>query len=303
MQRDSKMEILVFQKTNSFSNIILQKMITEGTLKLESQKDNFEFYTYLLKSKEKCYAVTVPNFLDITNEEVSEIEQHIKEKCSFLIIATHKSETQKQNTILIHHCGNYVDNKFGGNKKDFSLADPENFFSLYNLITKTDLKDLQFFVEVTHHGPTIDRPLVFFEIGPDDNAYNNKDYQNIYIDILKKHLEDKESKILNKFILIGSPHYLDQKMIEEIKTKICTKHNINVENFCLTHIMPKYVQQDLFSLEDTEIETILEKLIAYSETGKIIINKDYTKSVSRLQNILENIKKRKKGKEINYFSI
>lgn len=297
------MEILVFQKTNSFSNIILQKMLTEGTLKLESKEENFEFYSYIQKSKEKCCAITVPNFLNITNGDVIKIEQHIGEKCSFIIIATHKSETQKQNTILIHHCGNYVDNKFGGEKRSFSLSYSKAFFNIYNLITKTDLKDLQFFVEATHHGPTIDRPLMFFEIGPDDNAYNNKDYQNIYINILKTHLENTKLETLNNYILIGAPHYLDQKMIEDIKQKFSIKYKENAENFCLTHIMPKYVQQDLFALEDYEIETILERMINCSETGNIIINKDYTKSVTRLQNILENLKKEKKGKEINYFSI
>ncbi len=296
------MEVIVFQKTNNFSNIILQKMLAEGILKLDSKEGDLEFYCY---PKRTCYAITVPNFLNITNEDVAKIEQHLKENCSFLIIATHKSETQKQNTISIHHCGNYVDNLFGGNPKSFSQTSSKIFFSLYNLITTTDLKDLQFFVEVTHHGPTIDRPLVFFEIGPNDSAYYNKDYQNIFLDFLKKHLKTLNSKpkTLNRYILIGAPHYLDQKMIEDIKQKFSIKYKENVENFCLTHIMPKYVQQDLFALEDKEIETILSRMIDCTETGNIIINKDYTKSVTRLQNILENLKKEKKGKEINYFSI
>lgn len=269
-----------------FSNIILQKLLKEGTLTFEANFDGFEFYKYNEKvGSGACKGIVVEDFLYLTDKDVQKIEAYTKEPCKFLIISPHKSENKGKDIITIHYTGNFVKNELGGNPKDFSIADVETFYSLSNIITNTELGTLDFCVEATHHGPTIKRPLVFFEIGSDENAYNNIRHQQIYVDILKKHIAQQEQKDLDSYILIGAPHYLDKQMIDDIKTK----HKPDSYKFCLSHIIPKYALINLLELEDSEIREIFMRLIECGQTEELILNKSYIKSGNRLEKIISTL--------------
>lgn len=282
------MKLLVFSRKRAFSNIILQKLLKEGVLIFETKSNGFEFYNYNKRiGNGNCKGIVVEDFLYLTDKDVQKIEKYTKEPCEFLIISPHKSENKGKDIITIHYTGNFGKNEYGGSPKDFSIADVKTFYSLYQIITNTELEGLDFCVEATHHGPTIKRPLLFFEIGPDEKAYENVMYQQTYINILKKHIGEPEQKDLDCYILIGAPHYLDKEMVDDVKAK----HKPDSNRFCLSHIIPKYALIDLLGLEDKEIKEILLRLIKCAQTEKIILNKSYIKSGTRLENIMRNLKK------------
>ncbi|PIU22607.1 MAG: hypothetical protein COT14_00310 [Candidatus Diapherotrites archaeon CG08_land_8_20_14_0_20_30_16] len=298
------MLILIFSRNNQFSNNILNYLLKKcclksvwATPKYQNPLEIFEVYVDN-KKIEKVKAITVNDFLYLTNDDVDAIEQEIKDRCTFIIISTHKSETQKIDTISIHFCGNFNKNELGGEEENFSIAYLDAFESIYKNISKdnTKPKKLEFLLEATHHGPTLEREVLYFEIGPDNKAYDNQEYQKYYINKLMQAIETKEIKPSTPYILIGAPHYLDNKLINSIKDKLKTKYNI--ETVIFSHILPKYSLNEILKKEDLHIEKIIRKLIDCSKTENFIINKDYMKSLIRLINILDKIKKDREG--VNY---
>jgi len=282
---------LIFSKKNVFSNNILSNLISNNILINEHPEKDYIFYDFSLKQNNNlCQAIVVNDFLYLTNEDVKYFEFKLNTKCEFLIISSHKSETQKINIISIHVCGNFNKNELGGEERSFSYAYLDAFEFFYNKLINAELpKDLIFNVEATHHGPSLERSVLYYEIGPNDDAYNNKDYQEYYTNLLFEFIKSEYKSKQKPIILIGAPHYLDKQLIDSTKQKLKEKYNL--DNIILSHIMPKYSMNDLLTLNDIELELIFKKLIMASQTDIIVLNKDYMKSLTRICSIFEKINK------------
>lgn len=282
---------LIFSLDNILSYNIFELLESKGHLINEQKEKEYVFYDFTLGEKNNiCKAVCVENYLYLTNEDVANIESKIGDKCEFLIISTHKSETQKIDTISIHVCGNFNKNELGGEKQKLSYVYEDAFDYFYKIISEDKEKPntLEFFIEATHHGPSLDIPVLYYEIGPNDNAYNNKEYQEYYTKKLLEYLNLQPKTNSEHYVLIGSPHYLDKKMIDNIKEKMKQKHN--KDNLFFSHIIPKYSLNDILELNDNTLKQIFEETISKSLTSKIILNKEYMKSLTRITSILDKLK-------------
>jgi D-aminoacyl-tRNA deacylase len=141
---------------------------------------------------------------------------------------------------------------------------------------------LKFWIEATHHGPSVNKPIMFYEIGPNSNAYNNIDYIKYYLESLNKSLLINPK--FDNYILIGAPHYIDLEFIERVERKT------NLKDICFSHIIPKYALTEMLNLDDLKLKDVLLETINKSKVNKIILNSDYMKSKSRFKVILEQIK-------------
>jgi len=290
------MRLIVFSRKNEFSNNVLTYLLEQKILVDEEKYKDYVFYSFTLGEEREinAKAVVVEDFLYLEDKDVSAIEEYTKEECSFLIVSTHKSETQKIDTISIHFPGNFNKNELGGNEKDFSIANIRAFDFLYEHLSKKELpKSLTFLLEATHHGPTLNREVLFYEIGPNENTYNNKDYLEIYTETLLNYLQKENNIKNNYYILIGAQHYIKLEDIERINNKLKEKYSLDKVLF--SHVMPKYALNEIIEQNDIELENTLRRLINKSKTEKIILNKEYMKSFGRFKSILENIKKEKNG--------
>lgn len=300
------MIVIVFARKELFSSNILNLMLSQGLLKSVKTENNIvrEIFDIYVDDKPltNIKAIEVTNFLYLTEKDVLHLEKEFKEPCEFVIISPHKSKIQTVNSITIHHCGNFNKNEFGGEENNFSVVNLDAFKFLYNAISSdaNKPKDLNFFVEATHHGPTLKRPVLFYEIGPNEQAYNNKEYQRYYLTKLLEYIKsEKKDDNLEPYILFGSSHYLDLNFINKIKTKMKEKHEIS--NIVLAHILPKYALKELLEQDDSKIELVFLNLMTAAKTKKVILNKKYLKSLGRITNILNKIKTEKKG--VKYFRI
>jgi D-aminoacyl-tRNA deacylase len=280
---------LIFSLDNTLSNNIFKLLQSKGYLINEQKDKSYVFYDFNLDNKNICKTVCVENYLYLTNEDVKCIEEKIGQKCEFLIISTHKSETQKIDTISIHVCGNFNKNELGGEKQKLSYVYEDAFDYLYKTISEDKEKPsaLEFFIEATHHGPSLDIPILYYEIGPNDDAYNNIEYQKYYTEKLIDYLKEKPKTQSEHYVLIGAPHYLDKKMVNNIKEKMKLKHN--KENIFFSHIVPKYSLNDILELDDNELKNIFKETIKKSLTNKLILNKEYMKSLTRITSILDKL--------------
>ena len=158
-------------------------------------------------------------------------------------------------TLSVHTPGNLVSAEFGGLPRSVSIS-PANSMRrvLLEMVIqkeKLGLDDFNVSYECTHHGPSLDVPAMFVEVGS-----SLREWENPKAGEAVAHAAI--ASIINESIVpavlgIGGPHY-NQRF-----TEISLEHNV-----AFGHIIPKYVLQNL----DSEIlRHCIERTVEKVQTG------------------------------------
>ncbi len=174
----------------------------------------------------------------LVEEEVIYTENLDLEKINgydFIIFASkHKSE-KREKTLSVHAPGNWRQNELGGEKtkicKTSALFQKQIFEKLVSNADKYHLKDYKVTLECTHHGPLIDKPCIFIEIGSTENEWKDRKAAFVVAKTISEIINEfKENPYNEVAIGIGGPHYCPNF------NKIQLKSNVAV-----SHIIPGYV--------------------------------------------------------------
>lgn len=172
-----------------------------------------------------------------SNVEVKSFEQSVLNlplenlKADLIIVpSTHKSEAGV-NTLTCHTTGNWSSAEMGGQARTLSIA-PALYLreALLELKKQQQTKNLKYEVslEVTHHGPTPDLPVIFVEVGSSEKQWNDLTACEAVADTIY-HLLTKEPDIVPVAVGFGGPHYAPAFTRKLLK-----------ENIAFGHICPKY---------------------------------------------------------------
>ena len=169
----------------------------------------------------------------------------------FIIFASKHSSESKEKTLSIHCPGNFREVFGGGQSGRVCLASALFNKHLFELLKKNakehDLSDYKITLEVTHHGPLIDRPCVFIEIGSTETEWKDKRAGFIVAKTIQEAISTfKKNEYREIAIGIGGPHYCPafNKIQEE-------------SNIAISHIIPNYVQP----IEENMIVEAINKTI------------------------------------------
>ncbi len=175
----------------------------------------------------------------------------------------------KPRTISVHAIGNWGKAELGGNNETLVKTDPILIRCLLLKFYKNEPKTLEFEIkqEATHHGPYLEKPTIFIEIGSCKNSWKNQIVSNFVLDNTINILKDynkKETKERNKWreaIGVGGSHY-------------CTKFNrltFDDSNlFCFGHIIPDYALKQI--TDKQKLKELLEQAKKKSKALLIINN-------------------------------
>ena len=179
----------------------------EGNKVLE--KENIKIYTI---ERESIYA--------------ENIDQHIK--ADFFIFASKHQSKSKIPSLTVHSIGNWGKAELGG--KDNTLVRSSALLQrdLFLNLNKYSTSKFEIVNEATHHGPYLDEPTMFIEIGSTKLEWSNKDNADIIAKVIINTLK-KERGNSKVSIGIGGLH-------------TCTNFNNIVlnENIAIAHFCPKY---------------------------------------------------------------
>ena len=164
----------------------------------------------------------------------------------FIFASKHRS---KENTpsFAVHPIGNWDKAEFGGGERKLcpsSAALLKNLFVGLNETGKNS--DYELTMEATHHGPYVEKPAVFCEIGSTEKEWNDKENGKIMAATIIKALEN-QNKNYKIAIGIGGPHY-------------CSNFNKIVlrTDTAFSHICPKY---HLDKLNESLIQQAIQKTV------------------------------------------
>lgn len=204
--------------------------IKECLLELYDFKENAIFENHPVYSKDnvKLYSI----------EESSVFAENIDKRINadFFIFATKHASRQGVHSLSCHSPGNWFKAEFGGMDKSLCIAPPLMLKKAYLELKKysEDIPNHQITMEATHHGPYIDKPIMFIEIGSTAEHWGNKKAGEIIAHTIIKLVDGEELKEQKIAFGIGGPHY-------------CNNFNKVLErkDIAVGHICPKYMLEHL----------------------------------------------------------
>ncbi|WP_287954882.1 D-aminoacyl-tRNA deacylase [Acidiplasma sp.] len=161
----------------------------------------------------------------------------IHDNVSTVIFLSKHSSSAGVKSLTVHPIGNFREAALGGKSNIIVMSDPEYMSASLRYI-KNNYNDNHFEVtfEATHHGPYLEKPSFFIEIGTTESEWSRENIQEIMV----SSIINPEIKKYKNFVGVGGGHYAPKI------SEYFFENDINIG-----HIIPKYVH-DTVSLEEIE---------------------------------------------------
>ncbi|MFO7677566.1 MAG: D-aminoacyl-tRNA deacylase [Thermoplasmatota archaeon] len=227
------------------------------------------------------YLVTI-NDNKIFHENIDkEIQKHLHiHPSTAIFLSRHRSQSAIP-SLSVHPIGNYGDAEFGGKSQTLVYAEPIFMSNLLRIIKKnvpSSLDDYQICFEVTHHGPYLDIPTLFVEIGSTEKQWNDPHLGKIIGQSILELLQTtkrENKKFMPIVVGVGGGHYAPRF------TDVVFEKNV-----AFGHMIPKYhIKQGNIDIQF--YKNALEK--TPNVQGVYIHKKSFKKSeVSQLKELFGN---------------
>ena len=195
----------------------------------EETGENFENNQVLVLKDKNSFNDLIIKIYTINDDSINAegIDKGINAEL-FVFITKHKSKSQIP-SLCIHSPGNFGSAQLGGKPKQLCIA-PACYL-------KQGLKNLEILntigydvvQEVTHHGPFLEKPVFFIEIGSTMREWQNKEAGFIIANALMKTLN--ETGDCESAVGVGGPHTTPNFKKIVLNTNIglghvCAKYNL-----------------------------------------------------------------------------
>lgn len=213
--------------------------------------------------------------LYLTNQDLI-FAENIDKKINadiFIFASKHRS---KENTpsFAVHPIGNWDSADFGGEEKKLCPSSAvllKNLFIELNEIGKNSGYELT--LEATHHGPYVEKPAVFCEIGSTEKEWSEKENGKIIAKTIMNSLTNQNNNY-KIAVGIGGPHYCNNFNKIILRTDIA-----------LSHICPKF---HLDKLNEDLIKQAIEKTV--EKVGFVVLDwKGLGKEKQRIVDLLKSL--------------
>ncbi len=146
-----------------------------------------------------------------------------------MIFLSRHSSSKGIPAFTVHAEGNWSEDiSLGGRPKELSISSPLNMLNVLGAISRSNTTGIQVTYEATHHGPFLNNPSFFVELGGSDDVINSKEQAGLIANAVAKGLEE-ESEFDKIAVGIGGMHYPGKFTRLSLEGK-----------YAFAHIMPKY---------------------------------------------------------------
>ena len=174
-------------------------------------------------------------------------------KYDFIIFASRHSSEKGGKTLSVHSPGNFRRADFGGESgkvcRSSALFQKQMFEKLNENAKAYHLEEYAVTLEATHHGPLIDKPCLFIEIGSTDIEWTDRRAAFVVAktidDVVRNYQENKFREVA---IGIGGPHYCPGF------NKIQLNSNVAISHIISQYVLPLSEEMMKEAVEKTEEE-------------------------------------------------
>lgn len=196
-------------------------------------------------------------------------------KYDFIIFASKHESEKKEKTLSIHAPGNWNNAEFGGEAQKIcptSAQWQKQFFEkLHKNVAEYELNNYKLTLECTHHGPLIEKPCVFIEIGSTDFEWNDRRAAFVMAKTIQETIENyQENPYREVGIGIGGPHYCPNFNKVQLESNVAISHVIPQYSLPLTEEM---LEQAITKTDEEVDFAVLDwKGLGTSEQRKQVLN-------------------------------
>ncbi len=159
----------------------------------------------------------------------------------FIFASRHRSQSGLR-TLTVHALGNYGSADFGGKPGTLVPAHPK-LMTKALLLLKEYASDLDFQIsfETTHHGPYLDTPTIFIEIGSDENAWPEPEparrIARVILELADSNITDDDDIVIG----VGGGHYAPRHTDFIVRMKASVGHMI--PNYAIEYLDSQMISQ------------------------------------------------------------
>ena len=189
-----------------------------------------------------------------------------------VFMSKHSSSTGEP-AMTVHPIGNYHENKFGGREEALVKAAPALMTdALRRIQALNTMPEFRVCFEVTHHGPWMDVPTFFIEIGSDARNWGNVQAAEVLAHVLGTMYAVDYPTVVG----IGGGHYAHRFTVVSLGRKV---------NF--GHMIPNY---QLEGRDDTDILRMVADACEASSTNSVYIHRNALKKAEerRIRGLLDS---------------
>ena len=164
----------------------------------------------------------------VPNErEILYINEDNAKDFDYIIVLSRHSGTPGRPIFTAHVPGNFGPAKFGGDPFTLGVAIP-SIMKEYLLSVSKEALEIGYEVgfEPTHHGPTLNTPMAFLEIGCDERAWKDPRAVSVAASSVLKSIERWDPSKYRPAIAFGGPHINHHFTRIELETDIAIGHAV-----------------------------------------------------------------------------
>lgn len=200
--------------------------------------------------------VTIPDMHIYHEDLATEVERFGVKVDDVIVMSKHAAKSGKP-ALTAHPIGNYHENEFGGKAETLVKASPALMTdALRRIVVLNDMPDTQTCFEVTHHGPWLDKPTFYIEVGSEETHWQNKHAAEILahvIEDLDPHYEYPSA------VGMGGGHYAPRF------SEVVMKYKVNIG-----HMIPNY---QLEGRDDEDIARMLKAACEATDTKLVYLHR------------------------------
>lgn len=147
----------------------------------------------------------------------------------FIIFAS-KHRGAQEKILSLHAPGNWRDSKFGGREGKVCKTSASVLKTFFQELNKNIPEGWQATLECTHHGPFIEKPCLFIEIGSNKENWKDKKAAKAVATTIENAVKILQDNFEYKSAIgIGGPHYCPNFNKIQLNSK-----------YAISHIIPEY---------------------------------------------------------------
>ncbi len=189
-----------------------------------------------------------------------------------IFMSRHSSKSERP-TLTVHPLGNYHGNDLGGLPEKLVESAPHHMSETLRRISSiNDIGNTEVAFEVTHHGPWLDRPTFFIEVGSNEEHWKDRHAAEILAKALMENGESDYPAVIG----IGGGHYAPRFTESALSRKVD-----------FGHMIPNYHLEDS---DDEDIARMVRDACEATDTKIIFLHRKSMKGklASRIRDVSES---------------
>ena len=212
--------------------------------------------------------ISTPDFHIYTDDIDERVSKYGFGSPDAVIFMSKHAAASGEAALTVHPIGNFNENKFGGRERSLVQSSPVLMTEALRYFSSNNDLNFKVCFEVTHHGPWLNAPTFFIEIGSDERNWGNKDAAAL----LARTLLNLRSNDYPTVVGVAGGHYAPRFTDMALNRKV---------NF--GHMVPSY---HIENASDEEIHRMVSQACEMSNTRNVYIHS--SKMDGRLEMVLKD---------------